>query len=205
MNGGPLDAAGRRRLAVTVRPARFRDVRPLGRLYLEQTPELRHGYHPFPFNRVAITLIYFGLVSAAALLGWAMRRSTRLLALLYVAQVDGTTDLAGGGTLRGVLRPGNQRFVRFGFFVASQYQGMGVGKSLLWGLAAAGLERGYHQGLGAVYQSDAKAIPVISGAGFILSPTDYRDPAAPEETNYLATADLREMVRRSRERERASS
>lgn len=196
--------APRPRTPVTIRPARLGDVRPLTRLYLAQSPAQRHGYHPFPFNRLGAGSIYFGLVVAQSLFGWAMRRSTRLLALLFVAQVDGTGQLAGSGTLRGVLRPGGERFVRFGFFVAEAYQGSGVGKRLLWGLAAAGRERGYHRGLGAVFRSDAKAIPAIAGAGFRLTPTEYRDRGAPEEQNLLAEADLDEMVARSRQRDRGT-
>lgn len=201
MSAGSAAGPARLRVPVSVRPARWGDVRPLASLYLSQSPAQRHGYHPFPFNRAAVTLIYFGLVSGQALFGWAMRRSPRLLALLFVAQVDATGEIAGSGTLRGVVRPGGERFVRFGFFVAEPFQGKGVGKRLLWGLASAGIERGYHRGLGAVFQSDAKAIPAIAGAGFKLTPTDHRDPDAPDEANFLAEADLDEMVRRSRERD----
>jgi len=198
----PSSTTGSRRLRVKVRYARYRDIGTLSRLYVALGPESRHGYHPFPFHRVAVSLIYFSLITAQRLLGWAMRRSTRLLAFLFVAEATETGAIVGSGTLRGVLAPNEPPRVRFGFFVAEGYQGFGVGKSILFGLAEIALGLGYKQGQGAVFKSDTKAIRAISEVGFRFMDTDFRDPKVPGETNYRTIADLDEMVRRSRERDR---
>ncbi len=187
----------RRSVPVRIRLARLGDVGPLSKLYVGLSPASRRGYHPFRFYRPTVVLTYSALVIHQRLMGWAMRRFPRLLALLLVAEVEGAGTLCGSGTLRGLVRPGEEPRVRFGFFVADGYQGAGVGKRILWGLAAAGLERGYRRGIGAVFQSDLKALQAIGGAGFRFRPTEYRDPVVPDEVNYEADADLAEMVRLS--------
>ncbi|MCI4335635.1 MAG: GNAT family N-acetyltransferase [Thermoplasmata archaeon] len=203
--GAPVNPPGtaRPRVNVNVRLARFGDVRPLTAIYMGQTPTQRHGYHPFPFSRPVVFLSYLMLVTGQTLFDWLMRRSTRLLRLIFVAQLEGDPAIAGSATLRGVIRPGNERFLRFGFCVSGGYQGKGVGRTLLGGLATAGVERGYHRGIGAIFMSDARGVPAVTAAGFRLTPTQQKDPFAPEEANFLAEADLDEMARIARERNAA--
>jgi|GEM_PF-1760513 len=180
---------------VVVRRARYRDIGRLVRLYRNRSAASIHGYHPFPFDRFRLTLIYFSLISGQWMLHWAMRRFPRAVAILLIAQVEGRPQLAGSGTLRGVARSGEEPRVRFGFVVADGVQGLGIGKRLLWALAKAGLDLGYAHGVGVVFRSDSKAISAISRAGFRFMPTDYRDPLAPDEPNFATEGDLAEMVR----------
>ncbi|HTT35209.1 MAG TPA: GNAT family N-acetyltransferase [Thermoplasmata archaeon] len=187
------------RTKVRIRRARYRDVAALVRLYLDRSEASWHGYHPFPSRSFLLGPIYFGLVTYQYLVGWAMRRLPRLLVVLVVAEIEGSGEVAGSGTLRGVIHRNEEPRVRFGFLVGERFQGLGIGKQLLWGLAETGLDLGYKWGVGVVFRSDAKAISAISKAGFMFSPTAYRDPRAPEETNYSTVADLAEMVRRARE------
>lgn len=192
------DRPSRPRPRIQVRRARLGDVGRLSRAYLGQSPASRQGYHPFRFHPVTVRATYAALVLAQTLLRGLMRRSPRFFALLLVAELEGSRTVVGSGTLRGVVLPGDEPRVRFGFFVAEGFQGLGVGKRILWALAAVGLSAGFRHGIGAVFQSDLKALQAIGGAGFRFTPTEYRDPARPDEVNYRSDADLAEMVRLAR-------
>jgi hypothetical protein len=176
---------------VSVRRARLRDVPRLGRLYVTLSPAARYNYHPFPFNRAAVGLIYTIIALYQKIAGPLMRRWPRFVAVLVVTEIDNVAEPVGSGTLRGERAPSGEPQLRFGFVVREGYRGYGLGKQTLIGLAQQGVELGYQWGVGSIHTSASTVIPLLKAQGWQFSPSDRRDKGAPTERLFGTRIDMR--------------
>jgi GNAT superfamily N-acetyltransferase len=179
-----------------VRPARLRDVPRLVRFYNGLSVEARYRFHPFPFSPAYDFVLYTGLIVGRSLLRPFMRRFPRMILGVVLAELDGRENVAGYGTMRGVIEPGVEPSVRFGFVVGDGFRGYGVGPRLLRGLARQSLSLGIHRQIGNVFASDTVAIRALTNFGVTFIPTDWRDPRAPHERNLATVADLRILLQK---------
>ena len=179
---------------VHVRRGRLHDVPGLVDLYLGLSPEARQGFHPFPFVRPALWVLYPAVVVGGLLLRPFMRRFPRTAVVIVVAKMAGVRGVAGYGTLRGERRAGRDPVVRFGFVVRDGFRGQRIGSALLRQLSEEGVALGFRTGIGAVFRSDERAVRAISRFGFQLRETDQRDPAHPDEPNFETVLDLAAAV-----------
>jgi len=199
MNGPPSTAPGapaeRPRTPFSIGLARPSEVRRLTRFYLGLGERTRYHYHPFPFKRGRLTVIYSAITVGQTLGAWWMRRSPKSIVLLLVARRDSDGAIMGTGTLKGVVERGQPPKVRFGIATGDAYRGLGVGREMLAELAALGLRFGVRVGIGSTFASDSKTVRVVTQFGFKPVASDHRDPRAPAEANVFAEADLAELLR----------
>lgn len=180
---------------VRVRRGQMRDTPKLVRLYLDLSPAARHAFHPFPFNRVALWLLYPGLLAYQRVADRWMRRFAPLIAVLVVAEVEGIDGIAGYGTIRGTVIPDGRRCVRYGSVVREGVRGVGVGYALLIGLGEEALALGVGTAVGSVFESDTRTVQLVRRFGFKTYESDWIDPGAPHEKNYRLEADLTKILR----------
>lgn len=190
----PLPPPAPEAAKVRVRSAGLGDVARLVRFYNHLSPEARYRFHPFRFRPAENYLQYTSLVCARAVLRPFMNRSPRLIVGIVLAEIEGQEPIAGYGTMRGVIEPGVEPSVRFGFAVGDGYRGYGVGPRLLRGLGRLALDHGIHRQIGNVFASDTVAIRALTNFGVSFFPTDWRDPRAPQERNLTTVADLRVLL-----------
>ena len=188
-------AAERPRTPFSIGLARPSEVGRLVRFYLGLGERTRYHYHPFPFKRGRVTVIYTAITLTQTAFSWWMRRSPRSLVLLLVARRDSDGAIMGTGTLKGVVEPGQPPKVRFGIATGDDFRGLGVGREMLTELAATGLRYGVKIGIGSTFASDSKTVRVVSQFGFKPVPSSIKDPRAPAEANVFAEADLAELLR----------
>lgn len=181
---------------VRLRRGRITDARRLVRLYLGLSADARHGFHPFPFSRPRLWVLYPLTLGISRLGRPLMRRFPGLIVVVVVAELDGVDGFVGYGTLRGEKGPDGQPQVRFGFVVRDGFRGHRIGISLLHRLSVEGHDLGVRWGVGAVFRGDARAIKAIRGFGFRFSETTRIDPRAPQESNFETRLDLDEVVQR---------
>jgi GNAT superfamily N-acetyltransferase len=183
---GPGAAGPRLRL----RRADVADARQLINLYLGLSGDARRGFHPFPFQRWILWVIYPVALFASRAGRPMMRRFPRLIVVFVVAELEGTDGFVGYGTLRGETPGGEPPRVRFGFVVRDGFRGHRVGAAVLHRLSEEGYELGIQVGVGAVFRRDERAIKAIRGFGWQFRDTTRRDPQAPEEEMFETFIDL---------------
>lgn len=190
----PLPPPGTEGAKIRVRSAGARDVGRLVRFYNHLSPEARYRFHPFRFRPAENYVQFAALVGARAVLRPFMDRWPRAIVGVVLAEIDGREAIAGYGTMRGVIEPGVEPSVRFGFVVGDGFRGYGVGPRLLRGLGRLALAHGIHRQIGNVFASDTVAIRALTNFGVSFFPTEWRDPRAPQERNLTTVADLRVLL-----------
>ena len=178
-----------------VEPGRLTDVRPLVRFYLGLSPEARYRFHPFPFRPFRAGYRYLLVIAAQTLFGRWMGRFPRGLVGIVVARLEGSEEIVGYGTMRGVVWKGLEPRVRFGFVVGDGFRGYGIGPQLLRGLSVIAVRYGMRWEIGAVFQSDTVAIRALTKFGVKFFESDWVDPLAPTEKNLWTEGDLHEILR----------
>jgi len=177
------------------RRGRVSDTRQLIDLYMGLSAEARHGFHPFPFRRSSLWVLYPSVLAASRLLRPLMRRFPRLIVVVVVAELEGQDGIVAYGTLRGEVPANGSPQVRFGFVVGNGFRGYHIGPGLLRRLAEEGYALGMRRGVGMVFRRDARAIKAIKALGWEFRESARRDPKAPEEENYETSLDLEAAVR----------
>lgn len=193
--GSPTPASTPDPTAPRLRRARLSDAPRLIDLYLGLSEDGRKGFHPFPFHRASLWILYPTVLIAQRALRPFMRRVPWLIVVLDVAEVEATHELVGYATIRGVVHPNEPPKVRCGFMVREGYRGHRVGISLLRTLCEEAAQLGIHTAIGAVFRDDARAIKAIQGFGFSLKETDFMDPKVPGRPNYATSIDVDALLR----------
>src|SRR4029077_18193 len=139
-----------------------------------------HGFHPFPFRRSVLWLIYPTVLTVSRVVRPLMRRFPRTIVVVVVAEIDGVEGFVGYGTLRGETPRGKPPQVRFGFMVREGFRGYRIGLNLLQRLVEEGYGLGIRAGVGMVFRRDARAIKAIQGFGFEFRESTRIDPKAPD-------------------------
>ena len=190
--GEARPAAHLSRLRVTVRPARLLDVRPLLHLYRDRSEASKSTYHPFPSDRIRLTLIYAWMIVARRAMRFLMRHFPRRAATLLVALAPDGRTIVGYGTVRLMSGRGEEPVARFGYMVGDAYQGQGVGGALIAAMVQAAKSLGIRKGGGTVLQQNAASAHLIQRFGWQLRAGEP-DRGAPGAVNLTSVADLDEL------------
>ena len=181
--------------SLRTRRARWSDANRLVRLYLSLSPGARHAFHPFPFRRSLLWVIYRGLLGYGALARPLMRRFPRLIAEIVIVERTDSPDLLAYGTVRGVVRADGSRCVRFGVCVGEGSRGQHVGEAILVGLGEEALSMGMTTAIATTFKSSEPAIRLVTRFGFTIRDSDWVDPGAPDEKNVFLEVDLVKVLR----------
>ncbi len=185
----PLTA--RRTLPVSLRLSSVRDIRPLVEMYMELSPEARRFYHPFPFDRSQLWIIYGYMVLASRLARATVRMFPHWSVILIVVVTPGQRRPVGYGTVRFVGDRGSNLRAKMGFTVAEGFRGMGVGTALLKRMIAASLSVGVTRAVGTILRANAASLSVAKKfGGTYQERPDTPDRFAPGEANVVAEGDL---------------
>ena len=189
----------RPRPPIKVRPAHLSDVGTLVRMYRGQSTESRELYHPFPFGRGSLTLIFLFMVLSRPfvrrLIQWAPRRALVLL----VACVGDDPHPVGYGNVAVVRRPTGVKAI-FGYLVRPEYRSLGIGTRLHEDMIEAAIALGIRRGGGMVISQNAANLRVLEKLGFTMMNTGLVDRSAPGATNIETDGDLVEIAARFRAR-----
>lgn len=180
---------GRARPAVRVRPARLGDVGALVRMYRHQSAESRQLYHPFPYDRFRLYLIFLFMVATRPFLRTLLRISRRRTLVLLVATVGDDPTLVGYGNVAFVDRDFGVKAI-FGYLVEERYRGLGVGTRLHEVMIEAAIALGVRRGGGMVVSENASNLRVLEKLGFSMRQTGLVDHGAPGSTNIETDGDL---------------
>lgn len=184
---GPGSA--RLRPAVRVRSARLGDLGALVRMYRGQSPESRQLYHPFPYDRPRLYLIFLFMVVTRPFLRTLLKITRRRTLVLLVATVGEDPALVGYGNVAFVDRDFGVKAI-FGYLVDERYRGLGVGTRLHEVMIEAAIALGVRRGGGMVVSQNAANLRVLEKLGFSMQPTGIVDHGAPESTNIETDGDL---------------
>ena len=179
---------------VRVRLARFTDIPTLMRLYRSQSGSSRHLYHPFPFDRPRLFLIFAFMVGSHPFLRRIIGSHRVPAAALLVAVVGDRQRPIGYGNVA-FERKADPKAI-FGYLVDERFRGLGVGTRLHEGMIDHALTLGVRRGGGTVVVANVANVRVLSKLGFVLTRSSVVDSAVPGEENYVSDGDLEEISRR---------
>jgi RimJ/RimL family protein N-acetyltransferase len=181
---------------VRTRPGRFRDIGALSRIYRSQSEDSRRLYHPFPFDRPRLAIVFAYMVGSRMLLRTLLRRwPRRALVLLVACQGDDPAPI-GYGNVAFLARPGKPLKAIFGYIVAEKFRGLGVGTRLHEDMIDAAIALGVTRGGGMVVSDNVSNLRVLEKLGFEIRESDVVDRIVPGVTNYETDGDLIEIARR---------
>lgn len=184
--------------ALHVRPARLGDVGTLVRMYRAQDAASRHLYHPFPFDRLRLTLIFTFFAGSRRMLPFLLRRfPRRAVALLVACRAGERRPIAYGTTAFQVTPDGGRRAI-FGYLVDPSARGLGVGTQLHVDMIDAAVALGVPRGGGMVVSTNRSNLRVLEKLGFTITESDVVDSEVPGAKNYVTDGDLAEISRRWR-------
>ncbi len=182
---------------VLVRPARLGDIGELVRMYRRQPEESKRLYHPFPYDRPRLTLIFLVMVLTRPFLRRLLRLAPRRTLVLLVACVGDDPRPVGYGNVAFVRRPFGLKAI-FGYLVEGEYRGLGVGTRLHVEMIEAALALGIRRGGGMVVSENAANLRVLEKLGFSMQASTLVDRGAPGSLNIETDGDLEEIARRWR-------
>lgn len=195
------------KVPVEVRLSGLRDIRPLVEMYMALSPEARAFYHPFPFDRSRLWVIFGYMVLAGRLARATVRMFPHWSVILIVATRPDRRTLVGYGTVRFVGDRGTDLRAKMGFTVGEGLRGLGIGTQLLKRMIAASLAVGVTRAVGTILRSNTASLNVARkfGGTFQERP-EAPDLHAPGQANLHAEGDLAEFVYllEERDRERAA-
>ncbi|HEY6238510.1 MAG TPA: GNAT family N-acetyltransferase, partial [Thermoplasmata archaeon] len=197
---GPPGGGGEQRTVppVVIRPARLGDVRRVIGLYLGQSELSRSFHHPYPVDRPRLIAIFAWMVVSGHLTRFLLRWSPNLgFALLVACPSDRGVPVAYG-TIRFV---GGERagvWARFGFLVAEEWRGRGIGTILAAALWERCIAVGVHRGGGVIQKANLASREIVEKYGFRLEPVEENDQYTPGAETLGGIADLREVLARYR-------
>ncbi len=183
---------------VDIRPARWRDLPTLVRLYRSQPPASRALYHPFPFDRPRLYAIFAYMVATRPFLKGMVRRGRSRTAVLLVARVGGSRRPIGYGNVAFHHVEGHPHAI-FGYLVDERARGHGVGTRLHEVMIDEALRLGVTKGGGMVVVENTANVRILEKLGFLLTRSDIVDAGAPTSANYVSEGDLEAIARRIRE------
>lgn len=177
-----------------VREARGRDIGALARLYRSQDAASRRLHHPYPFDPVGSRLLFAAMVLSRGLRPWLLRHRASWAFQVLVAEEVPARRLVGYGTAR-FLHDARGPYARFGFLVAAERQGRGVGTAIALALYRGALDLGVGRGGGVISADNRVSRHVIEGLGFRLqAPTR---PSSDGVATVEGLEDLREILARA--------
>lgn len=203
----PPAAAVRPSLEVDLRLSGLGDIRPLVEMYMGLSAEARRFYHPFPFDRSHLWIIYGYMVLAGRLARATVRMFPHWSVILIVATLPGQRRPIGYGTVRFVGNRGTDLRAKLGFSVAEGYRGLGIGTALAKRMIVAALSVGVTRAVGTILQANSASLAVAKKLGATYEERkDVPDRFAPGETNVVAQGDLTRFsyLLEERDRERAA-
>lgn len=150
-----------------VREARARDIGPLARLYRSQDAASRRLHHPYPFDPIRSRLVFAAMVLSRPARRWLMRHTARSGFQVLLAEEGSSARLVGYGTAR-FLRDATGPYARFGFLVAADRQGRGVGTAIALALYRGSVALGVTRGGGVIAADNEVSRHLIEGLGFRL-------------------------------------
>ncbi len=185
-------------MAIFVRAATLGDVPTLVRMYRGQDEATRLLYHPFPFDRLRVTLIFAFFAGSRRLLPFLLRRfPRRAVALMVACRVGESRPIAYGTTAFHATPDGGRRAI-FGYLVDPSARGLGVGTELHVEMIDAAIALGVHRGGGMVVATNRSNLRVLDKLGFTITESDVVDAGVPEAKNYVTDGDLPDIARRWR-------
>lgn len=124
---------------------------------------------------------------------WLLRHTRGAAFLILVAEAPSTGRLVGYGSAR-FLHDASGPYARFGFLVAEDRQGEGIGTAIAIALYRGALGLGVTRGGGVIAADNRVSRHLIEGLGFRLQPTADGHDAPGSSVEGLA--DLREILAR---------
>lgn len=182
---------------VRVRPATRRDLRSLVLLYRGQEPESRTYYHPYPFDRLRLPILFLAMLSSQAHVRWMLRRFPNY-AFVILLLIDPEGMPFGFGTIRFVHARGEAPWARFGFLVDAGHRHQGAGSVLVMALYESAVGLGVHRGGGTILEGNVASAKVVEKFGFRLRPAASADPFSPDKRNLTDIQNLDEVLEKVR-------
>ena len=205
----PADSLGspardRADVDVRLRPARLGDIGALVRMYRGQGADTARLYHPFPFDRLRLGVIFLYMVATRPLVGWLLRHVPRRAVLLLVAEIGPDRTIAGFGNTGFRRTPTEPRAI-FGYMVDARFRGLGIGTRLHEEMIEEALRLGVRRGGGMVVVDNAANLRILKRMGFSMRASEVVDRAAPGVRNIETDGDLEEIAAGWRHRRPAAS
>lgn len=193
---GREDSPSAPRRTVAVRRARLTDLGSLVHLYRSQSEASRRFHHPYPFDRLRLSLLFLGILLAQPFARYTLRVLPNSTFLLYVACPPGTRIVAGYGSIRFVATPERPTWARYGYLVSEDARAQGIGGQLALVLYRATLALGVRYGGGTIQSDNLASRKVVERLGFRLTPTQEVDRRARGEPNLVGIEDVAEVLSR---------
>jgi L-amino acid N-acyltransferase YncA len=181
-----------------IRPAHLGDIGGLVRMYRGQSLESRAFHHPYPADRLRLTLIFTWMVVSGHLSRFLLRTAPSLGFVLLVVCPQGSDVPVGYGTIRFVGSRRTEIWARFGFLVQEGARGQGIGGQMAVALWERSLALGVRRGGGTIQKANAVSRTIVEHGGFELAPTSEPDKYTPGAETLGGLADLEEVLARYR-------
>ena len=170
----------------------------MARMYRAQDEATRQLYHPFPFDRFRLTLIFGFFAVSRPFLPFLIRRFPRRAVACLVACRAGESRPIAYGTTGFHATPDGGRRAIFGYLVDPSARGLGVGTELHVHMIDAAVALGVTRGGGMVVATNRSNLRVLEKLGFTITESDVVDTEVPGAKNYVTDGDLPELARRWR-------
>lgn len=179
---------------IRLRRARLGDVPALVALYRGQSAEAKAYYHPFPFERWKLVPIFLWMVGTTPLVRAVLRVLPRRAA--YVLVVSAATDdrPIGYGTIRFAVARGEETWAKFGYMVAEDRRGQGIGSILSIHQLRCARGLGMRRGGGYIVRENVASRTVVSRYGEPLVETAPDRNAPRGSVNLMSVGSLDSMI-----------
>jgi GNAT superfamily N-acetyltransferase len=135
------------------------------------------------------------MVVSQRFVGGMLRHFPNYAFVLLVAQTPGE-PLAGFGSIRMVARGSSAPWAKFGFMVAGDRQGRGIGTRIARAMYEAAVELGVRTGGGTMLVDNGPSRALAERFGFRLSVSRELDPVVPDRQVLHSRSDLGEVLAR---------
>lgn len=183
-------------MAVRLRLARLRDLGTLVHLYRHRSERSWAFYHPFPADRLRLTIIFAWLILTRRWVGSLMRRIPGWCGVVVVALLPGSPKPIGYGTVRPEVDTDGEMVAKFGFLVEDHLQNRGIGKQIMIAQAYVTRELGIRKAHGTIIAGNVPSRRTAERFGWRIWATNRPDLHAPGQPNMEAAVDLEEIFRR---------
>jgi L-amino acid N-acyltransferase YncA len=153
---------------VLVRKVRLKDIVPLTNSYCRLSPSVKRFFHPFPFNKSKVALIFFVMWTNGLLLPTFKRLYPRIAANLVIAYDTNRHIIVGFAFFNITKKVGTKFVANAGPIIFKNFQGIGLGiKMYDFLIRCAAREAGISKFRVTVIEDNTSSISFHKKVGFV--------------------------------------